>query len=66
MEVPDKVGRALPLPENATSVRAWKFTVSLASNCVVNLILFCLCDDAKHLIPPVKNEKNQGLTVYNI
>ena len=26
MEVPDKVGRALPVPENATSVRAWKFT----------------------------------------
>jgi hypothetical protein len=26
MEVPDEVGRALPVPENATSVRAWKFT----------------------------------------
>ena len=27
MEVPDEVGRALPVPENATSVRAWKFTI---------------------------------------
>jgi hypothetical protein len=26
MEVPDEVGRDLPVPENATSVRAWKFT----------------------------------------
>jgi len=26
MEVPDEVGRALIVPVNATSVRAWKFT----------------------------------------
>jgi len=26
MEVPDKAGRALPVPENATSVRTLKFT----------------------------------------
>jgi len=27
MEVPDEVGRALPVQENATSVWAWKFTI---------------------------------------
>jgi hypothetical protein len=31
MEVPDKVGRALPVPENVTSVRAWKFTQAMVS-----------------------------------
>ena len=32
MEVPDKVGWALPFPENATSERAWKFTTDFEQN----------------------------------
>ncbi len=48
MEVPDKVGRALPAPVNATSVRAWKFTYQQVLFkhliiCIGNLfVIWCL------------------------
>ena len=40
MEVPDEVGRVLPVPENATSIRAWKFTFGHFSDSFVHFELF--------------------------